>query len=235
MNYKDKVIVITGGAGGIGLTLTEEFKKLGAKVCVIDVGPNDYFTGDIGSKEVLEAFAAKVIGDYGRVDLLINNAPPKMVGIDEAGYEDMVRALQVGVVSAFYLTKLFRPYFSKGASIINMSSTRAHMSQANTETYTVAKGAISALTHALAMSLKGHIRVNAILPGWIDTKFKIYEGPDALQQTAGRVGHPIDIFHLVKYLASEEASFINGQEFVIDGGMTKTMIYHGDEGWEYRP
>jgi NAD(P)-dependent dehydrogenase (short-subunit alcohol dehydrogenase family) len=105
------------------------------------------------------------------------------------------------------------------------------MSQPETESYTAAKGGISALTHGLAMSLAGKVRVNAISPGWIDTDFTVYEGPDALQQPVGRVGHPLDIASMVLYLCSEQAGFITGQDIVIDGGMTKQMIYHADHGW----
>ncbi|MBQ1900789.1 MAG: SDR family oxidoreductase, partial [Erysipelotrichaceae bacterium] len=140
-------------------------------------------------------------------------------------------ALKVGVTAPFYLTKLFLPYFDEGAAIVNISSTRACMSQAQTESYTAAKGGISALTHALAVSLSGKVRVNSISPGWIDTAYTIYEGPDAYQQPSGRVGNPQDIADMVLYLCSDKASFIDGENINIDGGMSKLMIYHGDHGW----
>ena len=105
------------------------------------------------------------------------------------------------------------------------------MSQPQTESYTAAKGGIAALTHALAVSLAGRVRVNSISPGWIDTAFTRYEGPDASQHPAGRVGHPLDIANMVLYLASDKAGFITGENICIDGGMTRQMIYHNDFGW----
>ncbi|MBS6195534.1 MAG: SDR family oxidoreductase [Clostridiales bacterium] len=232
MNFKDKVVVVTGGAGGIGKTISREFQKQGAKVCVIDLLENEYFTGDISKKEHLEEFARKVLEDYGRVDVLVNNAPPMMKGIGECSYEEFVDALNVGVTAPFYLSSLFLPYFSKGASIINISSSRDRMSQPQTESYTAAKGGIAALTHALAVSLAGKVRVNSISPGWIDTNDMVYEGADAIQQPAGRVGNTMDIANMVLFLCSEQAGFITGENICIDGGMTKQMIYHGDHGWE---
>ena len=131
----------------------------------------------------------------------------------------------------FYLSKLFAPHFAKGASIINISSSRDRMSQPQTESYAAAKGAIASLTHALAVSLAGKVRVNSISPGWIDNDYTVYEGADAIQQPVGRVGNPLDIASAVLYLCSEEAGFITGENLCIDGGMTKQMIYHGDCGW----
>ena len=229
--FDNKVVVVTGGAGGIGRCICEEFAKEGAKVCLIDVQENPYFVGDIGDKETLERFAARVIADHGHVDVLVNNAPPMMKGIDECSYEDFTRALNVGVTAAFYLTKLFLPHFAPGASVLNISSSRDRMSQPQTESYTAAKGGIAALTHALAVSLRGRVRVNSISPGWIDTAYTVYEGPDATQQPAGRVGHPLDIAHMALFLASDKAGFITGENICIDGGMTKVMVYHADRGW----
>ena len=203
--FENKVVVITGGANGIGKTIGEEFRKEGAAVCIIDIAENDYFVGDISKKEVLESFVQKVIADYGKVDYLINNALPIMKGIDECTYEEFNYALQVGVSAPFYLSKLFLPYFTTVASIINISSSRDRMSQPNTESYTAAKGGIAALTHALAVSLAGKVRVNSISPGWIDTAFTVYEGSDAVQQPAGRVGNPLDIANMVLFLCSDKA------------------------------
>ena len=229
--FTGKVIVVTGGAGGIGRCICEEFARQGAIVCPIDVQENPYFVGDVGDKATLERFAAKVIADHGRVDVLINNAPPLMRGVAECSWEDFTRALNVGVTAAFYLTKLFLPHFAPGASVINISSSRDRMSQPQTESYTAAKGGIAALTHALAVSLRSRVRVNSISPGWIDTAFTVYQGPDAAQQPAGRVGHPLDIAHMALFLASDKAGFITGENIVIDGGMTRQMIYHADHGW----
>ena len=230
-DFKNKVAVITGGANGIGKCISEKFREAGAQVCVIDVCENDYFVGDISECEVLESFAKKVAGDFGRVDYLINNAPPRTVGITDGSYADFEYALKVGLTAPFYLAKLFMPYFSEGACIVNISSSRDRMSQPETESYTAAKGGISALTHALAVSLRGRVRVNSISPGWIDTGYKIYEGADALQQPVGRVGNPLDIANMALYLCSDMAGFITGENICVDGGMTRLMIYHGDHGW----
>ncbi len=233
-SFKDKVVVVTGGAQGIGHCICQEFEKAGAKVCVIDLNDNPYFKGDLADKETLELFARKVISDYGHVDYLINNAAPCSRGIREASYEEFQYALSVGVAAPFYLAKLFMPYFAENASIVNLSSSRDRMSQPQTESYTSAKGGISALTHALAVSLAGKVRVNSISPGWIDTAFRVYEGPDAVQQPAGRVGNPMDIANMVLFLCSEKAGFITGEDICIDGGMTRQMIYHGEHGWALR-
>lgn len=229
--FEDKVAVVTGGARGIGKAIAEEFQKAGAKVCVIDLLSNDYFVGDLSHKAVLEDFAAQVIADHGHVDFLVNNALPLMRGIGQCSYEDFEYALRVGVTAPFYLTKLFLPHFAPGGAIVNISSSRDRMSQPQTESYTAAKGGISALTHALAVSLAGRVRVNSISPGWIDTDYAVYEGPDAIQQPAGRVGNPMDIANMALYLCSDKAGFITGENICIDGGMTRQMIYHNDFGW----
>ena len=230
--FKDKVVVITGGANGIGKCIAEEFSRQGAIVEVIDKAPGEHYIGDISDKNVLEDFADRVIKKHGRVDILINNALTVMKGIDECSYEEFQYALAVGVTAPFYLAKLFARFFAEGASIINISSSRDRMSQPQTESYTAAKGGISALTHALAVSLSGKVRVNSISPGWIDTSYKVYEGPDAIQQPAGRVGNPMDIANTVLFLCSGKAGFITGENICVDGGMTKLMVYHGDNGWK---
>ena len=233
--FQDKVVVITGGAGGIGKCIREEFEKNGANVCVIDIAENPYFIGDVGDEATLRRFAEKVIAEYGRVDYLINNAPPLFKGINKCTYEEFNYALRVGVSAAFLLTQLFMPYFTPVASIINISSSRDRMSQPQSESYSAAKGGISALTHALAVSLSGKVRVNSISPGWIDTDYTVYEGPDAVQQPAGRVGNPMDIANMVLFLCSDKAGFITGENICIDGGQTRLMIYHNDYGWTYNP
>ena len=211
--FHNKVVVITGGAQGIGKCIAEEFKKNNAFVCIIDKQPNDYFVGDLAEKEVLHRFVETVIADYGKVDYLINNA------------------FKVGITEPIYLTKLYLPYFAPDAAIVNISSSRDRMSQPQTESYTAAKGGIAALTHSLAVSLAGKVRVNSISPGWIDTAYTKYDGADVIQHPAGRVGNSLDIANMVLYLCSDKAGFITGENICIDGGMTKQMIYHNDYGW----
>ena len=233
MEYKDKVVVVTGGAHGIGKCIAEEFRKIGASVAVIDVRKGEHFVGDISKKEALENFADDIINKYGKVDYIVNNALPLMKGLDECSWEEFQYALAVGVTAPFYLVKLLAPHLAAGASIVNISSSRDRMSQPQTESYTAAKGGIAALTHALAVTLRDKARVNSISPGWIDTEFKDYDGPDAAQQPAGRVGNPMDIANMVLFLCSEKAGFITGENICIDGGMTRQMIYHGDFGWTF--
>ncbi len=233
MQFKDKVVVITGGAHGIGKTTKEAFESEGAIVEVIDIAAGDHYVGDISKKEVLEAFAEYVIEKHGHIDYLINNALPIMRGIGECSYEEFEYAMAVGVTAPFYLSKLFMEHFADGACIINISSSRDRMSQPQTESYTAAKGGIAALTHALAVSMAGKVRVNSISPGWIATGDAVYEGPDASQQLVGRVGNTMDIANMILFLCSDKAGFISGENICIDGGMTKQMIYHGEHGWKY--
>ena len=232
--FKNKVVIVTGGAQGIGKCIADEFRSQGAYVYVIDKQEGEHFVGDISRKEVLEAFVSEVLKTHDRIDCIINNALPLMKGIDECTYEEFQYALSVGVTAPFYLVKLLVPHLSQGASIVNISSSRDRMSQPQTESYTAAKGGIASLTHALAISLAGKARVNSISPGWIDTSYTVYEGPDAIQQPAGRVGNPMDIAHMVLFLCSDKAGFITGENICIDGGMTKQMIYHGDCHWELK-
>ena len=230
--YENKVVIVTGGASGIGRCIADEFRACGAHVYVIDKQAGDHFVGDIASKETLEAFVQEILSKHAWVDVVINNALPLMRGIDECSYEEFQYALSVGVTAPFYLVKLLKDHLSQGASIVNISSSRDRMSQPQTESYTAAKGGIAALTHALTVSLAGKARVNSISPGWIDTTHSTLEGADAMQQPAGRVGNPMDIANMVLFLCSDKAGFITGENICIDGGMTRQMIYHGDGGWK---
>lgn len=232
MMFKDKVAIVTGGAQGIGRCVADEFRKAGANVYVIDIQDGPHYIGDISKKDTLESFASFVLERHDKVDFIVNNALPIMKGIDSCTYEEFEYALKVGVTAPFYLVKLFADHLSDGASIVNISSSRDRMSQPQSESYTAAKGGIAALTHALAVSLAGKARVNSISPGWIDTAYTVYEGPDAYQQPVGRVGNPMDIANMVMYMCSDKSGFITGENICIDGGMTRHMIYHGDNGWK---
>lgn len=229
-------VVITGAGRGIGRAIAEAFHARGDRVAIIDQKKTDtpcalFFEGDVGRKDDLEAFARACMKQFDQVDVLVNNAMETKGGYPDCGWEDFLYAQAVGVAAPYYLTTLLAPRFAQGASVINISSTRAFQSQRGTESYTAAKGGITALTHALAMSLAGKARVNAIAPGWIDTTGSTFAGPDAGQHPVGRVGVPQDIVQAVLFLCAEQASFITGQVLNVDGGMSKRMIYHGDEGW----
>ena len=231
MEFSGKVVIVTGGANGIGKCIADDFRAQGAIVYIIDKQEGNYFVGDISNKETLDAFTNEILSKHSRVDYIINNALPIMKGIEECSYEEFQYALNVGVTAPFYLVKLLMHHLAEGASIVNISSSRDRMSQPQTESYTAAKGGIAALTHALAVSLAGRARVNSISPGWIDTTNTEYSGADVLQHPAARVGNPMDIANMVLFLCSDKAGFITGENICIDGGMTRQMIYHGDHGW----
>lgn len=259
MEYSNKTCVVTGGANGIGRCIVQAFLANGASVAFIDIDnktgtkiskgyPSEkvmFYHGDIAEETVLIDFSRQVINKFGSIDCLINNACISKKGIlSGCSYEDFNYVLRLGVTAPYMLTKLFVPAFSQNASIVNISSTRAFMSQPDTESYTAAKSGITALTHALSISLAGTVRVNSISPGWIDTG--AYQGEngdyspkfeyaDEKQHPSGRVGTPQDIAEMVMFLCSEKAGFINGENIVVDGGMTKQMIYHNDYGWSYMP
>ncbi len=235
MKFDGKVVIVTGGAQGIGRCIAEKFSTAGAHVCVFDVKENPYFTGDLSKEDDLCAFCKKVLAEFGHVDYLINNAAPLFKGLPDCTWQEFNYALQVGVTAPYMLTRLLMNHFAEGAAIVNISSSRDRMSMPGTECYTAAKGGIAALTHALAVSLAGRVRVNSISPGWIETNGATYSGADASQHPAGRVGTPEDIADMVLFLCSSKAGFITGENICIDGGMTHQMIYHGDHGWMLNP
>lgn len=250
-----KVAVITGGAHGIGKAMVKGFEKNHIQVAFIDkdkkageqvfkemMGEDSkgfFYHGDLANKEDMEKFIIQVVETFGQVDYLINNACIHHYGIfSGCSYEDFNEVLKVGVTAPYYLTLLLENHFTRGAAIVNISSTREHMSQGDTESYSAAKGGIGSLTHALAMSLAGRVRVNSISPGWIDTR----EGEEALelldirdldQHPSKRIGRPDDVVRIALFLCDEASGFINGEDIVVDGGMSRQMIYHGGEGWTY--
>lgn len=255
----NKVCVVTGGAAGIGRCLVEMFAETGYAVYFIDRTPEAVelveekmsersltvtgFVGDIAEEQTLRDFADFVLSLENQIDCLINNACLTNRGIlSECTYEDFLYVQRVGVVAPYFLAMLFKDYFSSAGSIVNISSTRAFQSQADTESYTAAKGGITALTHSLAVSLAGIARVNSVSPGWIDTGsyhqddyLPAYTEGDVMQHPSQRVGEPADIARAVLFLCDERNTFINGENITIDGGMSKLMIYHNDYGWDYRP
>ena len=256
MRYQDKVAIVTGGANGIGRCIVEHFVAEGAYVAVIDMDKTAgcalqqqfgdrvlFFTGDVAKHSELDAFVETVLKRFPTVHVLINNACKSRKGLlSQCSYEDFLYVQQVGVVAPYYLTQLLEKAFAPEASIINISSTRDSQSQADSESYAAAKGGIAALTHALSVSLAGRVRVNSISPGWIDTgmyheaaSLDAYAAADISQHPAGRVGRPEDIASLALFLCSSQAGFIDGENIVVDGGMSKLMVYHDDKGWIYQP
>jgi len=255
MDMNGKVCVVTGGANGIGRCIAETFSAAGASVIFADTDTENgaklasrlpgavFVHGDVSEEPVLYNIARVAKSRYGRVDVLVNNACISRGGIlSGCSYDDFDYVLRLGVVAPYRLTMLLRELFAPGASVINICSTRAMMSQPDTESYSAAKGGILSLTHALAASLAGKVRVNAVSPGWIDTGRFHEDGyvaafsvSDLKQHPAGRVGAPEDIAAMVLFLAGPDATFITGQNFLVDGGMTRNMIYHGDCGWQYQP
>lgn len=254
-----KTIVITGGANGIGRCAVETFARKQNRVYFIDKDADaatwladklqnegcyvTAFVGDVADKQTLIKFSELVIGENpGGINWLINNACAMQGGIlSGCDYDDFLYTQQVGVAAPYMLSKLFKDHFNGVGSIVNISSTRAFQSQPNTESYTAAKGGITALTHAMSVSLSGVARVNAISPGWIETSayhtggnVSAYSQGDVMQHPSQRVGIPQDIVQAIEFLSDERNSFINGQNIIIDGGMSKLMIYHADCGWEFK-
>lgn len=248
--FAGRTVVVTGGACGIGRAVAEAFATEGARVAVLDVRHEETVrllenlpgeghlcvTADVGVEEDVRFFAEKVLEHFNQVDVLVNNACMMRRGIlSGCSYEDFNEVLRVGVAGPYLLSLLFRDHFRRGGSIVNIASSRALMSQKDTESYSAAKGALVSLTHALAMSLASRgVRANSISPGWIDTGAAAsLSREDALQHPSGRVGMPEDVVRGVFFLC--RSGFVNGENLVIDGGMTRMMVYHGEEGWMFRP
>ncbi len=228
--------LITGGARGIGSMIAATLVNEGWRIAVLDLEPADantetdalYLAGDVGSEADVETAIRKTVETFGRLDGLVNNAG---IGItrplEKLTLEEWNRVIGTNLTGTFLCSKLAAPHLrkSKGA-IVNIASTRARQSEANTEAYSASKGGIVSLTHAMAVSLGPDIRVNCISPGWIETDpDAVHSDTDEAQHPCGRVGIPADIAEMAAYLLSGRSSFITGQDFAIDGGMTKKMIY----------
>lgn len=236
--FENKVIIVTGGASGIGKSICEEFYKQNSKVIIIDKNKPDidcdfFYQGDITEKDVLLDFTQKVIKKYTKVDFLINNAGLSKGGLLSCSLDDFLYVQKLSLFAPFALVKLLLDNFNNNAAVVNISSTRAFQSQADWESYAAAKGGIISLTHAMAVTLKGKARVNSISPGWIDTVGYNFSKEDITQHPSNCVGEPVDISNAVLFLCSSKSKFITGENIIIDGGMSKLMIYHNDDGWTY--
>lgn len=253
MVNKHKTIIITGGAKGIGLGIADHFLSAGMNVVAVDTDSEagtecseSYFRSgrfmfvqaDVSDEISVWDTVQNVIARFGRIDSLINNAAisnPHRKPLTELTLDEWNRIISVNLTGVFLMSKYCAPYLEERCgSIINIASTRALQSEANTECYSASKGGVVSLTHSMAISFSGRIRVNCISPGWIEVcewqkkndRIKpIHTIMDEHQHPAGRVGIPEDIASMAAFLVSDSAGFITGQNFVVDGGMTKKMIY----------
>lgn len=240
MTFNQKVIVITGASHGIGLGIAKAFLHEGAIVYSMDKDAcvcEDVRTyiGDITNQYDRELFIEHVISQTTHIDVLVHNAMEKSQGIlSPLDLDQFERILNIGITAPYHLISLCKKYMPSGSSMINIVSTRAFQSQKNTEAYSSAKGGLNSLTHALANSLAPQIRVNAIAPGWIDTIDSDLSNEDKAQHLTNSVGCVDDIAEAVLFLSSFKAKFITGETLIVDGGMSKRMIYHNDEGWSLK-
>jgi NAD(P)-dependent dehydrogenase (short-subunit alcohol dehydrogenase family) len=248
--FADKVAIVTGGGQGIGLCIAQTFLRSGANVVIAEhnaalqpkaetfLNAGDkllFLVTDVSLETSVQEMVQQCLKRFGRIDFLINNAATACnQSIDTLTYRQWCRVLDVNLSGAFLCAKYCKPHIETNRGvIINLGSTRASMSEPDTLiAYSASKGGLVALTHALANSLGPAIRVNCISPGWIVTDAYQHgrtetalSDKDHAQHPAGRVGGPEDIAEMVMYLCSEKAGFITGQNYIIDGGMTKKMIY----------
>ncbi len=249
MSSVDQVVLITGGAQGIGKGIALTFLKAGAQVALLDCnGPAGraaeqelalfgtvlFVEADIADEEEVTRAVTVVLERFGRLDVLVNNAAIMVrKPLFELSLSEWQRVLDVNLTGALLCVRACATELSrrKGA-IINIASTRAVMSEADTESYAASKGGLVALTHALAISLGPEVRVNCISPGWIDVSAWQNLGEqepvsesDHRQHPAGRVGTPQDVAGLALFLADPSNGFLTGQNLTLDGGMTRKMIY----------
>jgi NAD(P)-dependent dehydrogenase (short-subunit alcohol dehydrogenase family) len=248
---ENKHVIITGGGQGIGkysamiylqngydVTIAESDTEAGAETLneLSSSGRIQFVRCDVSKEEDVISTVKKAITFSGRIDVVVNNAAiAANKPIVELSAEEFSKVLAVNVTGGFLFAKHAHPFLKKSnGTIINISSTRAFMSEPNTEAYSASKGAVYSLTHALAVSLGPEVRVNCISPGWIDVsglkkniirKEEVLTEADHLQHPAGRVGNANDIARLLLFLSDKENNFITGQNFIVDGGITRKMIY----------
>ena len=244
----NKLCVITGASNGIGKEIALFFAKNNCDIAFIDkdnenglkvfeqiksIGRECLFINDnIDNEKSIKSFTDKVIEKFVNVDYLINNACYSNKGLlSNCSYDDFLEILKIGAAAPYEITKNLMNYFNEKACIINIASTRAFMSQKDSESYSATKGAIIALTHAMAVSLSHKVRINSISPGWINTIDNAqFSKEDILQHPSAKVGNTYDIASTAWFICNND--FINGENITVDGGMTKLMIYHNDEGWK---
>ncbi|MFN7119734.1 MAG: SDR family oxidoreductase [Saprospiraceae bacterium] len=244
-----KVVIVTGGAQGIGKVTAEILRENGWRVIVLEEDAEamievqqewqdtiELMRCDIANEGQVKSAIESIMQKYNKIDALINNAAvANNKSIEILTLDEWNRVINVNLTGAFLVAKYCTPHLRQAkGGIINIASTRAYMSEPNTEAYSASKGGILALTHALAISLGPDVRVNSISPGWIDVSGvkKVSERKpvelseaDHAQHPVGRVGKAEDIAALILFLLSAKAGFITGQDFVVDGGMTRKMIY----------
>ena len=243
-----RVALVTGAARGIGLgiaawrvsegwqvVLTDIDRARGSRVAKV-LGENAWFVAmDVAQESDVIQCVAQVLGQFGRLDALVCNAAiadPHNMTLESLDLEHWNRVLAVNLTGPMLLAKHCAPYLrAHCGAIVNLASTRARQSEPDTEAYVASKGGLLALTHALAISLGPEIRVNAVSPGWIDARDPSVRRAEPLADTdhsqhpAGRVGTVEDVASMVAWLLSRNAGFVTGQEFVVDGGMSKKMVY----------